>query len=101
MSKIYVFAVPTGRSSFGVIQDAEPTGDTIGFAYNENKELITSHYSSDINWTMHDMGITSDWKKAIYEEKYPDGYELVWLGQFDSVELALKQIDEIKGEQVK
>lgn len=96
MSKIYVFAVPTGRSSYGVIQDAEPTGDTRGFAYSENKELITSHYSSGINWTMHDMGITSDWKKAIYEEKYPEGYELIWLGQFDSVETAFNHIDEMK-----
>ena len=96
MNKIYVFAIPTGKNSYGYIQDAEPTGDTMGYAFSEDKELIASHVSSGINWTKHDMGITSDWKQAYYKEKYPEGYELVWLGQFDTVESAFKQIDKMK-----
>lgn len=85
MKKIYVFAVYTGQSSYGVIRDAEPCGDTMGYAINvDPKKVIVTHYSSGINWTQHDMGITSDWKHDIYQTLYPDGYELVWLGGFES-----------------
>lgn len=73
-----------------VFQDAEVTGDTVGYTCNTDGKIICSHYSSGIHWTMHDMGTTSDWKRNIYSELYPDGYEVEWLGQFDSIGVALK-----------
>ena len=79
MNKIYLCALPTGRNSYGVIRDAETTGDTIGVATSEDGEVLCTHYSSGVNWSKHDMGLTSDWKHEIYDEKYPDGYELIWV----------------------
>jgi len=79
MGKIFVFCVPTGRSSYGMIKGAEPTGDVIGYALAEDGVGIASHYSSGENWSKHDMGITSDWKHAYYEKHYPNGYELEWI----------------------
>ena len=66
MNKIYVFARPMGNSSYGVIRDAETTGDVIGYALAEDGECITSHLSSGVNWSKHDMGLTSDWKHDLY-----------------------------------
>lgn len=83
MNKIYLFAVPTGRNSYGVIRDAEITGDTIGYALAEDGECLASHWSSGVNWSKHDMGLTSDWKHDIYAKKYPDGYDLVWIDYGD------------------
>ena len=86
MDKIYIFAVYTGRNSYGVIRDADPNGDTIGYAVDKDFNCISNHYSSGIGWTMHDMGITSDWQRDKYEKAFPNGYELVWIGGFKSVE---------------
>jgi hypothetical protein len=83
MNKIYLFAVPTGRSSYGVIRDAEITGDVIGYALCEDGACIASHYSSGAYWARHDMGLTSDWKHEAYKKKYPDGYELEWIDYAD------------------
>jgi len=79
MSKIFLYAIPTGRNSVGVINDAEITGDVIGCALAENGKCLTSHYSSGIEFSKHDMGLTSEWKHDIYEKEYPDGYELEWV----------------------
>lgn len=92
MKKIYVLGVFTGRSSYGIIRDAEPCGDVSGYAVDRLVEedgetrlgVIASHWSSGEHWCMHDMGITSNWKHDIYESMYPDGYELIWLGCFNS-----------------
>lgn len=94
MKKIYVFGVFTGYSSYGVIRDAEPCGDISGYAIDSLIEddgvtklnQIAGHWSSGESWCKHDMGITSDWKHDIYNEMYPDGYELVWLGCFVDME---------------
>jgi len=83
VNKIYLFAIPTGSSSYGVIRDAEITGDTIGYALAEDGECIANHLSSGVNWSKHDMGLTSDWKHEDYEKKYPDGYELEWIDYGD------------------
>jgi hypothetical protein len=97
MTKIYVFAVYTGKSSYGIIQDAEISGDTMGYAIDfEKKLIIGEHFSSGVNWTKHDMGITSNWKHDTYKEYAPDGYELIWLGgfnTFDDAMLQMKQLD--------
>lgn len=96
MKNIYVFGIYTGDSSYGVIRDAEPCGDVIGFAVDKliidpedgttKLNSIASHWSSGENWCQHDMGITSDWKHDTYKELYPDGYELKWLGCFVDME---------------
>lgn len=91
MDKIYVYAIYTHEKS--CINDAEDCGDTLGYAMivdGANYSIIENHYSSGINWTKHDMGITSDWKHEIYKEKFPNGYELIWLGGFENHEEAKK-----------
>jgi hypothetical protein len=35
--------------------------------------------SSSDGFAHHDIGLTSDWKHDKYKERYPDGYELVWV----------------------
>lgn len=96
MTKIYIFAIYTHQKSY--IQDAEDCGDTIGVAMDENLNVIANHFSSGICWTMHDMGITSGWKRDIYKNNYPDGYELVWMGGFESGEDAENEIKKLKQE---
>lgn len=83
MGKIYLYAIPTGSNSYGVIRDAESTGDTIGYALAEDGECLASHWSSGVNWSKHDMGLTSDWKHDTYAKKYPDGYNLEWIDHAD------------------
>ena len=87
MDKIYVFGIFTGYSSYGVIRDAEPCGDVVGYAvdgltHKGQLIVIASHGSSGETWCKHDMGITSDWKHNIYSMEHPNGYELIWLGCF-------------------
>lgn len=85
--KIYVYAELLGIKS--CVRDAEPCGDTKGYAVVRNGDkfkVIESHWSSGVEWTKHDMGITSDWKHDVYKELYPEGYELVWLGAFNNPE---------------
>jgi hypothetical protein len=77
MKKIYVFC-----------QHAEGWGkeDVVGYAIAEDGTGIASHLSSNIAWSKHDMGITSDWKHDNYKEHYPDGYELEWVDNPDTHE---------------
>ena len=79
MKKIYIYAIPTGTFSYGVIRDAEPTGDVVGYAICEDGRYLDSHVSSGVTWSKHDMGLTSDWKHEIYAEACPEGYELEWI----------------------
>lgn len=108
MKKIYVLGIFTGSSSYGHIRDAEPCGDVAGYAVdrlivdpddNQTKmHAIANHYSSGEHWCRHDMGITSNWKHEIYNELYPDGYELVWLGCFNSGDEAFEVVyEELQG----
>lgn len=48
-------------------------------AMAEDGTFLASHLSSNLTWAMHDIGISSDWKHDLYKERYPDGYELVWV----------------------
>ncbi len=66
MNKIYLFAFPAGWNSYGVVQDAEETGDTCGYALAEDGDYLCSHLSSGLSWSKHDMGLTSNWKHDIY-----------------------------------
>lgn len=83
MGKIYLHAVPTGCSSFGIIRDAEITGDVIGHALSEDGEHLASHFCSGVDWAKHDMGLTSDGNHDIYDKKYPNGFELEWVDYGD------------------
>lgn len=53
--------------------------DVIGEALAEDGIGLASHLSSNIDFSKHDMGLTSDWKHDTYAEHYPDGYELEWV----------------------
>jgi len=59
--------------------------DVIGYAVAEDGYALCSHLSSSVEFSKHDMGLTSDWKHDIYKKHYPDGYNLVWLDSFDNL----------------
>lgn len=58
--------------------------DVIGTALAEDGEVLAGHVSSDVTFLHHDMGLTSDWKHTAYQAHYPDGYEVVWVGDPDT-----------------
>lgn len=53
--------------------------DVIGNALAEDGTGLASHLSSSIDFSKHDMGLTSDWKHDTYAKHYPNGYELEWV----------------------
>lgn len=69
MNKIYLWCVHQGKQVF------------MGYALAEDGTGLASHWSSDEQWSKHDMGLCSDWKHDIYKQHYPDGYEVAWLGE--------------------
>jgi hypothetical protein len=48
-------------------------------ALSEDGEFLAGHLCSHPIFGPHDMGITSDWKHEHYRERYPGGFELVWV----------------------
>ena len=67
-------------------------GDVIGYALCEDGTNLASHLCSDEYYVPHDMGMgDSIWKHETYDKHYPDGYELVWVGE---IEKAIKDIPE-------
>ena len=84
MKEIYVF----GIFSHEPYSACDITGYAVDRLVEEDSvtklNVITGHWSTSEPWCKHDMGITSDWKHDIYNELYPNGYELVWLGCFGS-----------------
>lgn len=69
MNKIYLTCFPGGIRP----------DDVVGYALAEDGTGLASHLSSDIIWSKHDMGFTSDWKHDCYQKHYPDGFELEWV----------------------
>lgn len=65
-TKIYLTCFPEGN-------------DVVGQAVREDGTVLTGHISRSIDWAKHDLGLTSTWKHEIYQEKCPEGYELVWV----------------------
>jgi hypothetical protein len=59
-------------------------GDFIGFAMDENGQVLAQHISSSMSFSQHDLGLTSEWKHDRYKEAHPGGYELVWVDDPDS-----------------
>lgn len=72
MSTIWVLTYPGGISD----------GDVIGVALAEDGEVLCEHESSTLSWSKHDM-IESSWKDKFYQEHYPEGYEVIWVGDQD------------------
>jgi len=73
---IYLWCSPIGNS-----------GDVIGYAMLENGKAIASHWSSNADWSKHDMGYeNSNWKHDSYLKACPNGYSLVWLDDPESDE---------------
>jgi len=74
-TKIYLYCVP-----YHFLRD----GDVLGFAVAEDGRGLASHLSSGVDFSKHDMGLTSDWKHVHYTREYPDGYELEWVDDVDN-----------------
>jgi hypothetical protein len=72
-TKIFLFCLPYNEK-----------GDVIGYAIAETGEGLASHLSSNIDWSKHDMGLTSNWKHDHYTERFPDGFELIWVDDPDT-----------------
>ena len=62
------------------INNYQPNWYTV-CAIAEDGEALASHISSNESFAKHDIGITSDWKHDIYNEKYPEGWELEWINR--------------------
>jgi hypothetical protein len=83
MSKIFCFI--NGGNSLGVQV----------CALSEDGNGLAGHLSSNEGWAKHDIGINSDWKHEKYKEKYPDGYELIWIDMKGELPEDFKQALEI------
>jgi len=49
-------------------------GDCIGEAFDEEGNLLASHYCSSFGWAKHDMGLASNSKHDLHKSRYPGGY---------------------------
>lgn len=78
--KIYLTCFATGLGS-GNVKGSTQGVDVIGYAVAEDGHCIGQHLSSNVMFSQHDMGFTSDWKHDNYSKHYPDGYELEWIDE--------------------
>jgi len=83
--KIYLACFATGRGS-GRVHGSSVGGDVMGYALAEDGHGLTSHYSSNKEFSKHDLGLTSNWKHDVYAKYYPEGFELVWIDDPDNSE---------------
>lgn len=67
MPKIYLYCYESGFPNL-----------LICAALTADGEALAEHWSSDEDWSQSDM--QSPAKYEAYARRYPDGYELVWLG---------------------
>lgn len=97
--RIFLTCFPTGSGS-GAVRGSTPGGDVVGYALAEDGEGLCSHLSSSVEFSKHDMGLTSDWKHEIYTKKYPEGFELIWLddAENDSRWIAAYKLNQEKKE---
>ena len=47
--------------------------DVLGFALAEDGTGLLSHLSSSVEWSQHDLGLSSDWQHDVYNKAYPGG----------------------------
>lgn len=50
-------------------------------AIADDGHWIASHISSDEEWAKSDIGVTSKRKHDIYNEHFPNGWEIEWIGK--------------------
>jgi hypothetical protein len=60
--------------------------------------VLASHASSNRTWAMHDIGVNSDWKHKIYNERYPDGWEIEWVDEPSKHPELIKIIDDLNSQ---
>lgn len=60
-------------------------GDLHVVAATEDGRRIASHVSSDLFWAKRDIGVDTKCKHDIYENEFPDGYELVWVDDVSQI----------------
>lgn len=65
--KIYCFIQREGPGSVSVA------------AMCEDGHVLAEHFSSNVSWAHHDIGITSDWQHDKYSTHCPYGFELIWI----------------------
>lgn len=82
LPKIFLWCEATGRGS-GIVQGSTRGGDVIGYAVAEDGTGLSSHLSSSVGFSQHDMGFTGTWKHDVYKKHYPDGYEVEWVNESD------------------
>ena len=94
--KIYLWAAEIQWGSYGRMRN-----EFLAYALAEDGTGLCSHLSSSVGWAKHDVGLTSNWKHDLYDEHYPDGYELVWLDnpETDPGWLKAKAINDQKAKQ--
>jgi hypothetical protein len=61
------------------------TGDIAGALYTADGELLWSHVSSTTGWLRRDLTTGFTDRKYALEQRYPDGYDVVWNGPSDPV----------------
>lgn len=83
ITKIYLACFPSGMRS----------GDVIGYALAETGEGLASHLSSNVSFSKHDMGLTSNWKHDHYAKCFPEGYEIVWIDNAEDDERWQKSME--------
>lgn len=79
-NKIYLACFATGTGS-GMVNGSTKGGDVTGYALAEDGICIASHLSSNVYFSKHDLGLTSNWNHENYDKHYPKGYELIWVEQ--------------------
>lgn len=79
MAKIFLFCIAT-HTGTGNRSGSTPGGDVIGYALSEDGKCLASHLSSSVDFSKHDMGLTSNWKHEYYKE-YDQNYELEWIDE--------------------
>lgn len=62
-----------------VVEGRSPFGDVTGVLVTVEDGPLWSHSSSDIEWLRNDLTTTFPDRKALLDERYPDGYDVVLL----------------------
>lgn len=69
-----------------VIQAEWPSGDVAGCLLHEAGDVTHSHMSSSRGWLVRDLTVNFG-RHAELEARYPDGYEVVTVGDGDGLPL--------------
>lgn len=76
-------------------------GDVIAYALCEDGTGLGSHFSSNVVFAQHDIGLTSDWHHDTYRENYPEGYQVMWVDDpdHDPLWLTAMKLNQVKYEE--